>query len=38
MTPDEWLVVGVIVLGLFAFEALPKLLNFIKRQRQKKSD
>jgi hypothetical protein len=37
ITDTEVLVIGVIILGSALFEAGPKLLNFIKNRRQKKS-
>lgn len=33
MSKDEWIVVAVVILGLFVFESGPKLLNFIKNRR-----
>lgn len=29
----EWVVVATVIVGLFLFEAGPKILNFIKKKR-----
>lgn len=34
MKAEEWFVVAAVLVGLFAFEAMPKLLNVIKKKRQ----
>ncbi len=36
MNVEEWIVVGTVIVGLFAFEALPKVLNIIRNRRQSK--
>jgi hypothetical protein len=34
MTKDEWIVVGLVFLGLVLFETFPKILNALRSRRE----